>query len=293
MIKWLTQVRPDERAVDVAARSLESRLHAVRTYLRRSVQKPKKPENFHQLRVWSRRADAAIDLYADLLPNRDRRRMRRLLKRLRRAAGRVRDVDVFASRIGRNKNGWNDKLRKERQRAQRKLVTLFDKLDGGRKLKRRISKLIKRMLARNDASTERFADRARDSLRPMLSAFFSTFPGTASTDEELHRFRIAGKDVRYAMELLAGAFPPAFRDEIYPALVALQEKLGQINDRSVARDRLKNQLDREHDPAKLTDARRKLTATEDELAREREAFHRWWTAETRDAFRTQFEQILS
>ena len=26
------------------------------------------PENFHQLRVWSRRADAALDLYADLIP---------------------------------------------------------------------------------------------------------------------------------------------------------------------------------------------------------------------------------
>jgi CHAD domain-containing protein len=293
MIKWLTQVSPDERAVEVAARSLESRLHAVRTYLRRSVKKPKKPENVHQLRVWSRRADAAIELYADFISNRVRRRMRRMLKRIRRAAGRVRDVDVFAARLVKKNQSLPKKLKKERDRAQRKLVTLYDKLDGGRKLKRRTSKLIKQMLSRNESSTERFGDRARDSLRPMLNVFFSTFPGATSTESELHRFRIAGKDVRYAMELLAGAFRPEFRDEIYPMLVTIQEMLGQINDLSVARDRLRKQSDRQTDPAKLTNARRRVSVAEDELALAREVFHRWWTAESREALRTQFEQILS
>lgn len=293
MIKWLTQVGPNDRAVDVAARSLESRLHAVRTYLRRSVKKPKKPENVHQLRVWSRRADAAIGLYADLISNRARRRMHRMLRRIRRAAGRVRDVDVFAARLLKKQRTLSKKLQKERDRAQRKLVTLYDKLDGGRKLKRRTAKLIKQLLSRNELSTESFADRARDSLRPMLNAFFSTFPGAISTETELHRFRIAGKDVRYAMELLAGAFRPEFRDEIYPMLVTIQEMLGQINDLSVARDRLQKQLDDQTNPAKVTDTRRRIAVAEDELGLAREVFHRWWTAESREALRTQFEQVLS
>jgi len=216
-----------------------------------------------------------------------------MLKRIRRAAGRVRDVDVFASRVAKNKERWPDKLQRERDRAQRKLVTLYDQLDGGRKLKSRSSKLIKRMQSRNDSSTERFVDRARDSLRPMLGVFFSAFPGATSTNQELHRFRIAGKDVRYAMELLAGAFGSEFREKLYPMLVALQEKLGQINDLSTARDRLKKQLDRQSDPADVTEARRKHTAAEDELAREREVFHRWWTAESRDALRSRLEQFLA
>ena len=69
MTKWLPNVSPDDRAVDVAARALATRLDAVRQYLKR-VAIVAATADIHQLRVWSRRADATLSLYGDLIPRR-------------------------------------------------------------------------------------------------------------------------------------------------------------------------------------------------------------------------------
>lgn len=291
MNKWLSDVSPSDRAVDVAARSLTDRLKTVRRYLRRSVKRPDKPENVHQLRVWSRRSEAALALYADLLPNRLHKRVRRTVRKLRRAAGRVRDCDVFAVQIAGPGGKWPSGLKKERVRAQRKLVTLFDRLDADRTFKRDTAKLIRRLRERNDHSTESFATRARDSLRPIASAFFGTFPLPVPEDQ-LHSFRIAGKDLRYAIELLAAALPASFRDEVYPTLSQLQDRLGRINDAVVARERLREWVDQCDDPAELSEVRRRLSATEVELSKNRDSFPRWWTPELRASLQMKFDEIL-
>src|SRR5207247_2344062 len=56
---------------------------------------------------------------------------------------------------------------------------------------------------------------------------------------ELHQVRIAGKRLRYAMEIFADCFPPPFRGKLYPAVEAMQEILGDANDSHVASERLK------------------------------------------------------
>ena len=52
--------------------------------------------------------------------------------------------------------------------------------------------------------------------------------------QALHAFRIQGKQVRYAMEIFAGAFPPEFREQLYPIVETLQDRLGAINDHVTA-----------------------------------------------------------
>jgi CHAD domain-containing protein len=108
----------------------------------------------------------------------------------------------------------------------------------------------------------------------------------------LHRFRIAGKNLRYAVELLAGAFPPEFRLDVYPILTNLQERLGLINDLAVARNRLRKRKDRTGDPAELSDLRRRLNDAEAELIEARSAFERWWAPESRDALHRRFDELL-
>jgi CHAD domain-containing protein len=292
MNKWQSGVSPTDRAVDVAARSLADRLKAVRRFLRRSVKRPDEPENVHQLRVWSRRSEAALTLYADLLPRRLFKRIRRMVRKARRAAGRVRDCDVFAREVASPTGKWPKNLKRERDRAQRKLVTLFDRLDGGRKLKKYAGKLVKQMRDRNDRSTELFVERARDSLRPIALAFFDGFPGPI-TDDEMHKFRIAGKDLRYAVELLAGAFPPSFRDDVYPVLSNLQEKLGRIHDLVVARQRFDERIDHSDDPAKLSELTRNRAAAEETLVSDRDTFRRWWTPELRESLWAKFDALLN
>jgi len=52
--------------------------------------------------------------------------------------------------------------------------------------------------------------------------------------EELHRIRIIGKRLRYAMEIFADCFGPSFRRTLYPAVEEMQETLGDANDGHVA-----------------------------------------------------------
>ncbi|HJZ91298.1 MAG TPA: CHAD domain-containing protein, partial [Gemmataceae bacterium] len=117
MNKWAPDVDPSDPVADAAAQSLQARFDAVRHYLRQSIECPERAENFHQLRVWTRRSEAALALYADLLPNQLAKWLRKWLKRLRRAAGRVRDCDVFAARTVAANGRWPKKLRAERARA--------------------------------------------------------------------------------------------------------------------------------------------------------------------------------
>jgi CHAD domain-containing protein len=71
----------------------------------------------------------------------------------------------------------------------------------------------------------------------ILKRFFKASPSDLHDLASLHRFRIRGKELRYAMELLAPAFPAAFREQLYPVVEQLQERLGEIHDHAVARTR--------------------------------------------------------
>jgi CHAD domain-containing protein len=291
MIKWLPDVGPADRAVDVAARSLGSRLEAVRAYFSRSVKDPDEPENFHQLRVWTRRSESALGLYADLLPPGGLKRIQKTLRQVRRAAGRVRDCDVFAKRVVGAGEEWPARLRKERKRAHKKLVALYDRLGHDKRSRRQVEKLVDRLRARNADRTERFADRARSAIRPLVDAFFDASPASAGDAKALHKFRLAGKDLRYAMESLAPAFAAPFRDELYPALANLQERLGVLNDLAATHDRLKLRIEETGDPARLSDLRRRLAAAGEEMVRAREEFEKNWNPSIRDALRARFAEL--
>jgi CHAD domain-containing protein len=290
MPKWLPDVSPDDRTADVAARALAGRLEPVRRYLKR-VTRTADPEDAHQLRVWARRADAALRLYADLLPAKDARWFEKWLRRLRKAAGRVRDSDVLARQVAGPDNHLPIQLRADRRRGMKKVRQLANRLDGGRRLRRRTRKLLARV-GDKIAGTERFADRARYSLRPLVGSFFAACPIAGADDAALHRFRIRGKELRYALELLAGAFPPAFRDVLYPVVAALQERLGLVNDLATARRRLAEWLSATGDPATVSHLHRRLAAIAEELVQARAEFHQWWTPELREVLRQRFDEFL-
>jgi CHAD domain-containing protein len=292
MNKWAPDVDPSDPVADAAAQSLQARFDAVRHYLRQAIECPERAENFHQLRVWTRRSEAALALYADLLPDRLAKWLRKWLKRLRRAAGRVRDCDVFAARTIAGNGRWPKKLRAERARAVAKTRKLDKRLDGGRRLRRQARKLLGRLRAQSTCVPERFAERARRALQPLVAAMFGAVPADVADAAAFHQFRIRGKELRYAMELLAGAFPPAFRIELYPVVGVLQEKLGLINDLAVARRRLQERMDQTGDPAELSALRREEAATGEDQVRAREDFIRWWTPEARDGLRSQFDDML-
>jgi CHAD domain-containing protein len=90
----------------------------------------------------------------------------------------------------------------------------------------------------NDPRVRTLADLAL----PRLTGLLRQLDGAASLDLEhhahLHQIRILCKRLRYGMEVFADCFTPAFRTELYPAVEAMQEFLGNANDSFVACTRL-------------------------------------------------------
>src|SRR5262249_33675400 len=74
--------------------------------------------------------------------------------------------------------------------------------------------------------------------RKMLACRLHKLEAAAREDltdyANLHRVRIEGKRLRYAMEIFADCFPAEFRDALYPRVEAMQEVLGKANDSHVA-----------------------------------------------------------
>jgi CHAD domain-containing protein len=182
-----------------------------------------------------------VELFADVLPEKFYRSARKLLRKLRRAAGAARDADVFADMLvewGRDRD----------EAVQPGLDFLLGYTHGQRNAAQ------EQLRAAADHHSERLAEtaeQAADAPRPsragprtlgelaevhladrlselgQATAAAHAVPGDY---ERLHQVRIVGKRLRYAMELFADCFAPAFRKEWYASVEQMQEVLGSAND---------------------------------------------------------------
>ncbi len=290
--KWMTGLTADTTLAEAARHALTERLEVVRKALAPALQEADRdPEHVHQLRVATRRGRAVLDVFAVCLPAKVVKRARRALRDLRRAAGEARDWDVFLQTLA------------ERQR--RPPVRQRPGLDflTGHALTQRLAaqeRLIEvgqhhpiasdRLLAETVAAVRRpheFDGRELiDLARPTLACLLGDLEAAAGRDlhdyESLHQVRIAGKRLRYAMELFADCFAPAFKDELYPAVEAMQEILGDANDSHVACGRLV-QLRARTELLLGEQANRLLPGFdgllryhEQRLPKERKRFETWW-----------------
>ena len=100
------------------------------------------------------------------------------------------------------------------------------------------------------AAQERHRPHARHAPRtlgdlatPLFLELMSDLDEAAAADlndyRNLHQLRIVGKRLRYAIEVIAGCFAPALREQIYPAVEEMQDILGRANDSQVAQERLR------------------------------------------------------
>src|SRR5262249_25817012 len=93
--KWVVGLAADTPTWRAARKALKARLESAAAALAPAADWGADPEPVHALRVTTRRAGAALDAFADLLPGKAYRKARKALKGLRRAAGAARDADVF------------------------------------------------------------------------------------------------------------------------------------------------------------------------------------------------------
>jgi len=159
-------------------------------------------------------------------PDRNQRKLLKQLARLRRRAGRVRDLDVQIAALrslkmseepGRKTQLLRNLLEIRSQR-EKKLVDALD-TDTVRDLRKRL----KRAAANVDVSLENF-----DPLLHASRMFARVSAAQATLSEEvLHKYRIAGKRVRYIAEL-AKDRPAA--ETMIGQLQRMQDALGDWHD---------------------------------------------------------------
>ena len=122
--------------------------------------------------------------------------------------------------------------------------------------------------------------------------FCKAFPSNDHDLAALHRFRIRGKELRYAVELLSSPSPVELREKIYPVLEQIQERLGEIYDHAVASDRLHDWIADIRSKRQANHVRKLLLEEQEKLDESIEDYASWWTPELASKFRVEFERII-
>lgn len=180
------------------------------------------PENVHAFRTSARRLETVVNA---LTPNQHGKLLKQL-RRFRRRAGTLRDVDVQISAL-RNFKVLEDSARKSqltatlldlRARRERKLLKAFDE-ESREKLQSRLKKVAGQMPPTEKALPDPLAFAQR------IFAQLAREHATAS-EESLHEYRLRCKRIRYIAELSQTEEAKAFVAD----LVRIQDATGNWRD---------------------------------------------------------------
>ena len=301
--KWIEGFSPTDPVTSVAAEAIAARLDQVGIYVGLAAERPQsETENVHQLRVYTRRSAAALELFASLLPPKRHLWLADSLKRARKAAGAARDLDVLMSRVdslpgecrGVEWPALLKQIRARRAAAQQSIVDCWRRFRD-KKFRDRSKELISRIRWRSkvDRLTKpSYAMAGRRALRLLTFDFFSAADANLSDLESLHAFRITGKQLRYGIELYAAAFDKGLRKQIYPVVEELQEKLGAINDIASSREFLQQWATTPEDEQVAAALQMLVARGQTELVEARKAFEQWWRPGLKADLRRQFNELL-
>jgi CHAD domain-containing protein len=182
------------------------------------------PKSVHKFRTTGRRAEALLGELV-LHPSGNSKKLLKLLARLRKKAGRVRDLDVQIALLrglkipeaARHKSQLVQTLTEERMQKEKKVGTAFDKATV-RELRKRLKRAAREIEIREGEPLDQ-AQR--------LLAKLERDPGPL-TEKVLHQYRIMGKRARYLAELAGENQPEAAR--IVHQLKRMQDVIGDWHD---------------------------------------------------------------
>jgi CHAD domain-containing protein len=290
----------------VAARTLRKRLEAVWRELENACRPRHDPERVHQLRVATRRTIAALSAFRGVVPAKQRAWFEKRLRRIRRAAGSTRDLDVLTGRLTRETAAPETRssiaakaaaargrllamLAKRRDVSRQPIRGVLDELAAA-DWPARVERLVEGV--RRSGRDEPFATFGRRRFRQLVNRFFRRADRRLEDAADIHQLRIEGKKLRYALEIFAPVFPAAERSACHDALETLQETLGEFTDHASAADRFRRWA-REEGVGPDRQALAVLRRAEDARAEEaRRAFVKWWKPGRRRALRRRFEQTV-
>jgi len=274
-MKWQV-IPPGGPTVESVRSTLEALLGQTWKHFRKATQKGmENSEHAHQARVWSRRATAAVALYCDWVPAKEWRSIRDSLRVQRKAVETVRTLDVWLIRLQiqadqAGLDGWITPIAERRRKAYRTLAKTRRANPAIAKFPARCRKLLQhvtlRTVAREGGKDPREA--IGITVLKRINRFFALRPTGSSTTGEFHRFRLAGKKLRYTLELTHTLFAPALREELYGRLEQILNCLGEMNDLTVFLDLL------HHSQWSKTESGKRLR--EELLIRQQQARGAYW-----------------
>ena len=296
--KWVEGNVRGDRTRKITVRALRKLLKSVRHYLPLAATKAATDvEYVHNLRIWTRRATAALKLYDEFLPRRRAVWLKKQLKRIRQATGDARDLDVLAQYLTQDPahpmlKRCMKRIRAMREKAQEPLLAVRKRLKRDNRFNRQIKKLLRRVRRESKRKFPPFGPWAYAKLRPIVNNFFKAAPGKEAKLGTLHQFRICGKELRYTMELLTRAFPSEFHQKLYPIVEGILDRLGKINDLSSAQARLRQLL---NDMGNVAEKRQLRSLISQEQTRLEQAHQEFldWAIPHLDKLRSSFDDLLT
>lgn len=205
-------------------------------------------EHIHRLRVASRRLRNAFQCFDDCLPNKKLNTWQDEIRRITRALGNARDLDIQIDLLDqlyqdelddKFKPGYRRlllRIKQRRTKAQKKVHKVLSQLQVGD------------ILIKMRAYLEKLADKSKGSYLYTPSLYQRSFSAINNTLEEfldyeefiyspenvekLHAMRIAGKQLRYSLEI----FAPIYNKSLLPhvqVMKDIQDLLGAIHDADV------------------------------------------------------------
>jgi CHAD domain-containing protein len=284
----------------LAERLIRDRFETLLEHYRPAVERPlDDDEAVHQLRVSSRRLTAALQTLDSLFAERPREKLIRNLRRIRRAAGPARDLDVFRERVKsaefplkrKSRRRVRKFLKKRRRKAQKPLRRAFRKRPP-----EKLARIVDVLLASVSSHSDETAASGSRLVGAAVERYVSEAPTTFQTAADLHQLRICGKRLRYTLETLLDLRATPRREQaasLLDELKQVQDRLGRLNDSVVSRQRLLGWAEETRRDS-LRRAFRKMTERESKNAEERTAeFFRWWSEERQQAFRRKLDELGS
>jgi CHAD domain-containing protein len=253
--KWVPGLTAETPVADAASTVLTARFEVVRHFLPLAAEKPyEDAEHVHQLRVGTRRAGAALRVFRDCLPRKQHKTAKLYLRTIRRAAGDARDWDVFLAGLPGAKPFATATGKPaldyligygmgERSAAQARLASAAE-TSGPGFAESSTALPAEAHAPRGDSPPANFGDLAAVQFGVLIRNFDDAVKANPTEPAALHQLRILGKRARYALELFADCFPPAFKESLYPAIEQVQEILGDVQDAAVGSNRLATLRDR-------------------------------------------------
>ena len=172
-----------------------------------------------------------------------------------------------------------DLLQRRRTEVQHSLVDV-EVSAGKNKLNRSVNRCLQSLRkCKGQTRATPFGQFARTALQKVSQPLRQLVAMEHFSLDELHQLRIAGKRLRYSIEVFHGAFPPELRKDAYPLVEELQNRLGRLNDHATAQRLFQGWLADMPADDRAAYLARCIVAEHEAALQVRSDFLHWWNAE--------------